>query len=267
MHVIVILFGLVIGSFLNVCIYRIPRQESVVFERSHCPACKTFIQAWENIPLFSFIFLRGKCRHCGAPISWVYPTVEVATAGLIYLLFLKYGFESPFFLNAALFCMLVVLFFIDLFERILPDIITLSGMAAGILLSPFQSSEFIRGDPFLGTPQSLGSTYLHSSIGALLGGGILWVVAIAYLKIKKIEGMGFGDIKMMAMVGAFLGWRYAWLTVFFGSLIGAVVGSIYIYTWGKGTRYELPFGTFLAIGAVATTLWGPAVVAWYVGKL
>ncbi|MGH9340117.1 MAG: prepilin peptidase [Acidobacteriota bacterium] len=256
---LVIVAGLVLGSFLNVCIYRIPRGQSIVSPGSRCPQCERPVHPWHNVPVLSYLWLRGKCAQCGKPISAVYPTVEILSATIYYMLFLKYGFGAPFFINVLLFSLLVVLVFIDLFERILPDVITLPGLLLGFLLAPVQSSEFFA---YAGPAR-----YLESFLGMLAGGGTLWLVAFLYLRLRKIEGMGFGDVKMMAMVGAFLGWRFAWVTIFLGSLLGAVIGSLYIFALQKGQRYELPFGTFLGGGAVIATLWGPALVQWYFGML
>lgn len=264
---LVILFGLVLGSFLNACIYRIPRGESVLWPGSRCPHCRQRIRPRDNIPVLSFLFLRGRCRHCRRPIGWIYPAVELLTAGCYYLLYLKYGLSFPFFIGLVFSSLLLVLAFIDLHERILPNAITYPGIILGVLVSPFQSVEFFEGDVFLGTPAGAGEHPIHALLGVLLGGGLLWLVAVLYEKLRKVEGMGFGDVKMMAMVGAFLGWRYAWLTIFLGSLAGALVGSLYLVASGKGRRYELPFGTFLALGALVVTLWGRALLGWYSGLL
>lgn len=265
--VFIIALGLVAGSFLNVCIHRLPRRESIVRPRSRCPHCQAPIRWWENIPVFSYALLRGACRHCSQPISWVYPGVEIFTALLFYSLFLKYGLDSALLANMVFFGMLVALIFIDLFERLLPNVITLTGVVIGFAVAPWQSSEFFRHPQALGVSGVIWSQYLDSAFGILMGGGFLWGVAEAYRRVKKIEGMGFGDIKMMAMVGAFVGWRYAWLTILLGSLLGALVGAGYIYAAGKGRRYELPFGSFLGAGAIASTLWGRDLLAWYFGKL
>ncbi len=263
----VILFGLVIGSFLNVCIHRIPRGESVVRPSSRCPNCNSPVRPWHNIPLLGYLLLRGRCADCKEPISPVYPAVEAMTALLFELAFLKYGWTAPFAIALIFFSLLIVLNFIDLFERLLPDVFTLGGTVIGFLCAPLQSAEFFRDDPFLPDPAAWWLAYLHSGVGILLGGGVLWLVATVYLKVRKIEGMGFGDIKMMCMVGAFLGWRYAWLTILVGSLLGAVIGSLYIYLLGKGRRYELPFGTFLAAGAAVVALWGVRLLESYLKLL
>ncbi len=251
--------GLLIGSFLNVCIYRVPRGLSVVAPASSCPACGQAIRPWENIPILSYLMLVGKCAGCRAPISWVYPMVEALTGILFVLLFLRFDLSPPFFVNAFFFSGLVVLIFIDLHERILPDVITLGGAAVGIALSPFQADEILAATE---VPWKL----YASVAGGILGGGVLWLVAFAYLKIKKIEGMGFGDIKMMLMVGTFLGWRLTWLTIFLGSALGALIGGGFMLMLGKGKRYELPFGSFLGAGAMIATLYGSKLIGWYFGR-
>ncbi len=256
----VIVAGLIVGSFLNVCIYRIPRRVSVIRPRSRCPNCDRLIRPWENIPVFSYLALRGRCPGCLASIGWVYPTVELLTAASLYLLYWKYGLTIAFGVNAVLFCLLIALVFIDLFMRLLPNVLTLGGAVAGLVLSPWQAAEFLGGGP-------VWSQLLQSALGAVFGGGILWLVAALYFRIRKIEGMGFGDVKMMVMVGAFLGWKMAWLTILLGSLAGALIGATFMWVAGKGRRYELPFGTFLGGGAMAVVLWGPDLLRWYLGLL
>jgi leader peptidase (prepilin peptidase) / N-methyltransferase len=265
-YLFVIAFGLVIGSFLNVLIHRVPLGKSVVRPSSRCPGCHESIRPWHNVPVVSFLLLRGKCAYCGRPISWRYPLVELSTALLFFLLFTKYGFSAPFVINAVLVSLVLVLMLIDLSHRLLPNVITFPGMLFGLAVSPLQSNVFFHTDvqaPY--SPEPL--NYIYSAVGIVLGGGILLVVAKVYLMLRKIEGLGLGDVKMMAMVGAFLGWRYAWLSIFLGSFLGALIGSVYIYLWQRGSRYELPFGSFLGIGAISCTLWGPDLVAWYVSRL
>ncbi|MFZ0428404.1 MAG: prepilin peptidase [Acidobacteriota bacterium] len=262
--VLVVIAGLVFGSFLNVCIYRLPRGISVVTPASRCPQCGRAIRPWENIPLLSYLLQRGRCRGCGRRISWVYPTVEAITAVSFLALYLRFGLEPAFFLNAVFFCLIIALIFIDLFDRILPDVLTLSGTAVGFLLAPFQSPAFLHGPGSVSWGGPVLGSYLNSGLGILFGGGFLWVVATAYLKLRKIEGMGFGDVKMMALVGAFLGWQFSWLTILLGSLLGAVVGGLYIWLFGQNRRYELPFGSFLGLAVIFVTLGGPAFVGWYI---
>jgi len=265
--VYVVLFGLVIGSFLNVCIHRIPQGQSIVRPRSRCPYCNHLIRAWENIPLVSYALLRGRCSQCHARISWVYPAVEALTAGVFYLLFRKYEFGAAFWLNALFFSLLIALVFIDLFHRILPDVLTKGGTLVGFLLVPLQSPEFFTKPATTWIGDMIAARYLDSLLGIALGGGLLWVVAKLYFMIKKIEGMGLGDVKMMMTIGAFLGWRFAWLTIFLGSLVGAFVGIAFIYLSGRDRLYELPFGTFLGVAAIAATLWGAPLIHWYFSLL
>ncbi len=254
------LFGLLVGSFLNVCIVRLPLEKSVVTPRSACPQCGSQLRWWHNVPVISFLLLRGRCAFCGKSISWQYPLVEILTSICLGLAVLTFGLTTAALLNAFFFCMVIVLVFIDLRERILPDPITLGGTVLGFLLAPLQSPELLGFT-------NLWEAYLQSALGILCGGGILWLVATLYLKFRGREGMGFGDIKMMAMVGAFLGWRLAWLTIFVGSLAGALIGAVFMYASRKSRNYELPFGTFLGLAAIIVTLWGNAWIDWYAALL
>lgn len=263
----VFLGGLIIGSFLNVCIYRIPKGLSIVTPGSACPRCGHRIRPWENIPVLSYLLQRGRCRGCGAGIGWIYPTTELTTALLFWLLYLRFDLTWEFALNACFFSILVALFFIDLFERILPDYLTLGGLAVGFLCAPLQHWEFLLGRGSLEVGGPIVAGYVNSVLGIVVGGGFLWVVAEVYFRLRRIEGMGFGDVKMMAMVGAFLGWQFTWMTILLGSVLGAVLGGAYIFLGGHGRRYELPFGTFLAAAAVLVTLSGPAFLEWYMGRL
>jgi leader peptidase (prepilin peptidase)/N-methyltransferase len=264
--IFVVAAGLIIGSFLNVCIFRIPQRESIVTPRSHCRHCDRALKPVENIPLFSYLIQRGRCRGCGERVSWVYPTVEGLTGLCFLLLYLKYGFSSALLVNAIFVSGLIVLVFIDLFERILPNVITLGGTLLGFLLAPLQSSEFFQGPGTFWVVNSWLSSYANSFAGILFGGGFLWAVAYLYLKLRKREGLGFGDIKMMAMVGAFAGWKAAWLTILVGSLLGAVVGGAYIFLRSRERHYELPFGSFLGLTAITVSIYGPDFLRWYLGS-
>lgn len=264
---IVFLFGAVIGSFLNVCIHRIPLGESIVRPRSRCPGCRKPIPAYHNIPIFSYLILRGKCSSCGLPISWRYPAVEILMGILLAGLFLVYGFSSPFFVNSVFFGLLVILIFIDLDERILPDIFTLGGIGAGLILAPLQDPDFFpTGNIFLleiPILQTMANSLFGSLLGILFGAGFLWGVAWLYQKFRKIQGMGFGDVKMIAMIGAFTGWQLTWLTILIGSLVGALAGGIYMFLKGRDRKYELPFGTFLGFAAILAVLIGTDIIDWY----
>jgi len=266
-NAVVALFGLAIGSFLTVCIYRLPRKESVVSPRSRCTNCGHAIRVQDNIPVISYILLKGKCRNCGHLLSWIYPTVELLTAISFVLLFRKYEFDTAFFVNGLFFSMLILLVFIDLYHRILPNVITFGGVLAGLLLSPFQSIEFLHSQGSFQVAGWWATSYVNSALGALIGGGLLWLVAFLYLKLRRIEGLGLGDVKMMGMVGAFLGWQYAWVTIFLGSVVGVLVGGLYIQVFQRGGRYELPFGSFLGLAAIMVTLYGPDLLNWYTSAL
>ena len=244
------LIGLAIGSFLNVCIFRLPRRVSVVTPGSSCPSCGHRLSWKENIPLFSYLLQKTRCRHCQERISWIYPVVEVSTAGLFTALFLRFGVSPPFFLNVLFFGILIVLIVIDLNEGILPNPLTIGGTLVGLACAPFQAEEILGA-----SPGDYRAAYLFSAAGSLLGGGTLWLVAEVYYRIREQEGLGFGDVKMMFMVGAFLGWRFVWSVVFMGSILGTLIGGGYIYILKKGSRYALPYGSFLGIAAIFIVLW------------
>ena len=239
--------GLTLGSFLNVCIYRLPLGDSVVRPRSRCPKCKSPIPWYNNVPLFSWFFLRGKCRNCSATISWRYPFVE-AVAGLTVLLLWRWFGATAAFPIAALFSLaLVVLFFTDYDHQLLPDAITLTGLGVGLAVAWF--------NPFLG--QSGGWARIWSAgAGAVLGSGVLWAVGAAYGKLRGVEAMGMGDVKMMAMVGAFAGPAGVLFTIFAASVAGAVIGLLMIPLGGRSLQDKLPFGCFLAPAALASILVG-----------
>jgi leader peptidase (prepilin peptidase) / N-methyltransferase len=255
------LFGLLIGSFLNVCIYRLPRDLSVVRPRSYCPACEHGIAWYDNVPLASYALLRGRCRHCHARISPRYPLVELLTGLLFAAAFLLLG-PGPAAWKACLFIALNVgLLFADLECLILPDEFTLGGLAAGLLLAWFIPVEDVTGHALLWMAgvdagprwQSLA----EAALGAALPAGFLWLGGWLFEKVRKKEGLGLGDVKLMAMVGAFLGLQGALLTLLAGSLLGSVIGMVFIRATGKdAATYQLPFGTFLAIAAIGATLAG-----------
>ena len=264
----IILVGLVIGSFLNVCISRLPEGESVVFPNSHCPQCGAPIKVYDNVPLLSFLFLRGRCRICKDSISWQYPIVEGLTAFVFWATVHLVGVQSKTVLLLFFFSALIVLIFVDLNHRILPDIITLPGIVVGLafsLISPVGdgASKFLLGLMGYSDVSVIALSFLDSLIGALVCGGFLWLVAETYFRIRKVEGLGFGDIKLMGFVGAFLGLRLALLTIMLGSLMGAMVGLIYIKVAGKEANYELPFGSFLGVAAILSALLGGQMIVRY----
>jgi leader peptidase (prepilin peptidase) / N-methyltransferase len=269
---LVLALSLAIGSFLNVVIIRLPERESISIPRSRCPKCKKPISWYDNIPVLSYVLLRGRCRQCKNPISMRYPFVEALTGIAGVLLYFKLGLTIEWAIFFAFSAALIVLGFIDLDHRILPDPITLNGIWIGIVVSVYlaQPSPLVfRLFRSVGldivNPRLIALT--ASVLGAVVGGGLLWAVAEAYLRLRGIEGMGFGDVKMMAMVGAFLGAPLALLTIMLGSLLGSVVGLTFIRLAKKTREYELPFGTFLSFAGIIAVLYGDDMVAWYIDHL
>ncbi len=242
------LLGLVVGSFLNVVVHRVPRKLSLSSPGSRCSACETPIAWRDNVPVLSYLLLGGRCRHCRAGISAVYPLVEIATMALFLLHVWIFGLTALGAVRLLFACAMLVLFCIDLELQILPNVITLPGVVAGIIASGF-------------LPPGL----LLSLLGALLGGGVLWAIAEIYVRVRGIEGMGMGDVKMLGMIGAFLGAPLMGLTLVLSSLAGALVG-VGLMLAGRGDlQRRLPFGTFLAAAAVFASLWGQPIVDWYAG--
>lgn len=246
------LFGLVIGSFLNVCVYRFPRDLSVVAPRSFCPFCEKPIAWYDNVPVLSYFLLRAKCRNCAAPISWRYPAVEFLTGALFAASVWRLGL-TPDTVKLCVFCALMVgLVFMDLEERILADEMTVGGMTFGFLLSLFLPMPRFVGHFFL--PLEWRESYLsfgESLIGGLLPAACLWGIGEIFYRLRGREGLGFGDVKMIAMIGAFYGLQGSLLTLIVGSLAGSVFGVIYTLAARKDARtYELPFGSFLGVAAL-----------------
>ncbi len=251
LFVISFIFGAIVGSFLNVCIFRIPAGRSIAFPPSHCPNCQAPIMWYDNIPVISYLVLMGKCRKCREPISARYPMVEFITALLSLAAFIKIGASPAYFIYFAFIASLIVITFIDLDHQVIPDIISLPGIPIGFIAS------FALPD----------ITYKESLIGILAGGGILFLVASGYELIAKKEGMGGGDIKLLAMVGAFLGWKGVLFTIFSGSLIGTVIGVAIMAALGKDSKYAIPFGPFLSMGALLYLFLGEPIIYWYLGML
>jgi leader peptidase (prepilin peptidase)/N-methyltransferase len=265
------LAGLLIGSFLNVCISRLPADESVVRPRSRCPGCRKQIAGYDNIPVISYLLLGGRCRNCKQKISIRYPAIELLSALVSALVYLKFGLGVEWFVYFCFSAALIVLAFIDADHRILPDEITMNGIWIGIVLSLFFTvpspvvSFLLR---FAGmeaaTPRVV--SLIASVLGALVGGGLLWGVGAIYLRLRGVEGMGFGDVKMMAMVGAFLGAPLALLTIMVGALLGSIIGLAFMRFAGKSRDYELPFGTFLSFAGVFALLYGNEIIQAYVDR-
>ena len=231
----VLLFGLglVVGSFLNVCIYRLPRGESLAWPASHCTTCNRTLRWYENVPVFSWAVLRGRCRTCRSRISTRYPIVELTTGALFLAGYFAFGL-TPLLAARLLFaCAMVVLFAIDLEHQILPNEITLPGIVIGFLFS-------------LALPPG----WRSSLIGLLVGGLFPFLIAEAYLRIRGREGMGMGDFKMLAMVGAFLGWPLVWVTLILACILGVVIGGGALLISRRGMATRIPFGTFIAVAAL-----------------
>ena len=233
--IFIFIVGAAIGSFSNVCIYRLPKKLSIISPPSQCPNCGKSISPFDNIPIISFILLRGRCRYCQSPISWRYPIVELIT-GLIFLsLYLNFRISPQFFIYALLCTSLIIIAFIDLEHKIIPDVITLPGIIIGLTLS-------------LTIPHI---TLINSIKGLLIGGGLFYAIAII-----SRGGMGGGDIKLIAMVGSFLGWKNVLLTIFLGSLFGSIVGIVLIILKKKNRKDMVPFGPFLSLGAIISIFFG-----------
>ena len=249
--ILVIVFGLAWGSFLNVVIYRVPEKMSLIHPPSTCPSCKARIKPYENVPVLSYLILRGKCRHCGARISPVYLVVEILTPLLLAIVFRhEGGFGLPFYAAALFTTALIVLAFIDARHQILPDAITYPGIVLAFAYS------FFRED----------LTVVQALIGAAVGGGFLLLVYGLYWLVRKQEGLGLGDVTMMLMVGAFLGWPKTILTLVLASIVGAVFGLILMKAKGKDMKFALPFGTFIAPAAFAALVWGDRIIAAYLSR-
>ena len=236
-----------VGSFLNVCIYRLPAGKSIVRPASACPVCGNTIRWYDNIPLISYVILRGRCRGCNTPISLRYPIIEILCGLFAMAIGMHYGYSLPALIYFILIAALLVITFIDIDHRIIPDVISLSGIPLGFLAS------------FL-LPQLKWS---DSLIGIATGGGSLLAVAWGYQLITGKDGMGGGDIKLLAMIGAFLGWKGVLFTLMASSLIGTAVGIVVMMRSGKGMKMAVPFGPFLSMGAIIYIFLGPQLIEWY----
>lgn len=256
-YLIVSLFGLIVGSFLNVCIYRIPRGLSIIIPSSRCPSCNTPIKPWDNIPIVSYILLGGKCRFCKAKISFRYPLVELLNAIMYALILWRFDFGWHTVIYLVFSSSLIVITFIDLDFQIIPDKITLSGIPIGFLVGSFLLPDPFARSSLLGMKESL--------IGMVTGFGLFYLVALIGSAIFKKEALGGGDVKMMAMVGALMGWKTVLLTTFLGSLTGSIVGVLLTVLKGKDRKAQLPFGPFLALGTIITLFYGQEILSWYLG--
>jgi leader peptidase (prepilin peptidase) / N-methyltransferase len=244
----VTLLGLLLGSFMNVCIYRLPRGLSPVRPRSGCPNCGHMLAWFENIPVVSYLVLRGRCRKCGTHISLMYPIVELITGAVFLAGYLWYGPGPLLIVRLAFAWAMIALFAIDLQHQILPNVITLPGIVIGLLAN------------FLAGPG-----WMASLIGAAVGAGSLFLIAEIYYRVRHEEGLGMGDVKMLGMIGAFLGWKLVLVTLVFSSFLGSIVGVVVLIVKKESLKYALPFGTFLAIGALIAAVAGDAILDWYLG--
>ncbi len=241
------IFGACIGSFLNVCIYRIPHQGSLMHPGSHCPKCNHPIRYYDNIPIFSYFWLRGKCRNCGVPISFRYPLIEFLTGILACACVIRFGIHFEAGIYFCFIAALIVISFIDLDHQIVPDVISLPGIPVGLAAS------------FL-LPNI---SFVDAFLGMVCGGGILYAIAWTYYLITGKEGMGGGDIKLLAMIGAFVGWKGVLVVIFIASATGALAGTLLMIMAHKNLKYAVPFGPFLSIGAMLYVFKGPDLIAWY----
>lgn len=266
----VFVLGSAVGSFLNVCIYRLPKGQSIVRPRSRCPACKKAIAAYDNIPLLSFLLLRGHCRHCGQPISLLYPAVELLTGLVLLLVYFRFGLSVAGLKATLLAGALIVLIFTDLRDRLLPDAITFPGMAAGVVFAlwlPLEDGTAALLLRLLGgtTLPTIALSLADAVLGGLLGAGLLFMLGEVWYRVRHVEAMGLGDVKMMAMVGLFFGVKLTVLTLLLGSLVGSLVGGAFMLLTRKERSYELPLGTFLGLAALVALFWGHSLVAAYIG--
>jgi len=246
-----LLVGLALGSFMNVCIYRIPLEKSIIRPSSSCPNCGKKIRFYDNIPLISYLLLLGRCRHCHHPISWRYPAVEAITGLLSLALFIRYGLSLQYLLFLLFATTLVTISFIDLDHQIIPDVLSIPGIVAGL------AAAFIPGNV----------SWFDSIIGIIGGGGTLFLVGLIYEKLTGKQGMGGGDVKLLAMIGAWMGWRSLPFVLLVSSLTGAIIGSVFLLAAGKGYRVRIPFGPFLSLGALFYIFFGPQLTNWYISLL
>jgi len=250
-EIIVFVFGLCIGSFMNVCIYRVPASKSIVYPGSMCPKCGNVIRFYDNIPVLSYLWLKGRCRNCNEPISIRYPLVEIISGLFSLCVFLIFGLSLEGIIYYVFISMLLVITFIDIDHQIIPDALSIPGIPAGFIAS------FVI--PSL--------TYMDSLLGILAGGVSLFLVAWIYELIKGKSGMGGGDIKLLAMIGAFTGWKGVLFTIFISSAVGTLTGIIIMLRTQKGLKLAVPFGPFLSIGAIIYIFFGSQLIYWYLNLL
>jgi len=258
---IVFLFGIVIGSFLNVCIYRLPRDGSVVRPRSHCTHCGHMIAGYDNIPLLSYFVLKGRCRYCFASIYWRYPLVELLTGVLFVAAYANWGLSLYTAKMAICVSMLLAMVFTDLETRLLPDEFTIGGTVVGMILAWFVPIREGMG-AFLADSEQVGSV-MEAGLGASIAAGSLWLVGEIFRRVRHKDGLGFGDVKMVAMIGAFLGVSPTLMTILVSCLVGSILGLGFLLIARKGRDYEMPLGSFLGAAGIIVALWGAPILHWY----
>jgi leader peptidase (prepilin peptidase) / N-methyltransferase len=244
----VTLLGLMLGSFMNVCIYRLPRGLSPVRPRSGCPNCGHLLAWYENVPVVSYLVLRGRCRTCRVAISPMYPVIEAVTGAVFLAGYLWYGPSALLIVRLVLAWAMIALFVIDYQHQILPNVITIPGIVVGILANILA-----------------GPGWIASVVGAVVGAGSLYAIAEIYYRVRHEEGLGMGDVKMLGMIGAFLGWKLVLLTLVISSFLGSIVGVFVLVSRKESLKYAMPFGTFLAVGALVASVVGDAILDWYLG--
>ena len=268
------ILGAIIGSFLNVVIHRIPLEQSIVFPNSACPSCRTPLRAYDNIPILSYLILRGRCRSCRNSISIRYPVVEALTALLFIAVAVRDGLSYALPFDLAFVAALIALIFIDAEHMILPNVITYPGIIFAVL-TRLALPYLVGPEQFEDLPGLLARmpqlplwsvSLLGAAIGALAGGGSLWLIGFLWEKLRGVEAMGLGDVKMMFMVGAYLGWRLAVLTIFFGVLTGSFIGIAVMAKRGRNMQMMLPFGIFLGIGSIFSLFIGHRIIEWYASQ-
>jgi leader peptidase (prepilin peptidase) / N-methyltransferase len=263
-------FGFAIGSFLNVVIHRIPRDESIVFPNSRCPVCGGAIKPYDNVPVLSYLLLRGRCRHCRTPISARYPAVEALTGLLFALTFAHDGVAPVLPFDLIFVAVLVALVFIDAEHMILPDVITLPSFIMALICRALVPNLFGLGPLTAGLMKSWPAwavSLFGALVGALVGGGSLWLIGWLWQRLRGVEAMGLGDVKMMFMVGAFLGYPRTLLTLFIGVLTGSITGvTLMLWRREQNMQMLLPFGIFLGIGALVSLLGGHEIINWYISR-
>ena len=246
-YIIAFIFGTIVGSFANVCVYRLPQRLSVIFPGSHCPSCQQPISPWWNIPLLSYLMLRGFCAACKTRISWRYPLLEAACGFLYAFLYAQWSLSPTSVILVCFITALGIVSYIDMLYTIIPDVITLPGIVVGLGASTLVTD--------------VGLT--NALLGVLLGGGLLLLAALVGQVLFQRQGMGLGDVKLLAMIGAFLGWPAVLVTLILASVGGAAIGLLLIVLRRKGRKEYIPFGPYLALGAFLATLWGEQIIAWY----